>query len=91
MKGQTILVISGKNSLKIKKNTLIPASEGRVSKVDTALRYFPGHSAETASRYLRRAIHDDPLIREELAAIGVRKRVHYYTPAQIVVLDTFFA
>lgn len=91
MKGQTTFAIVGNTGLEIMKKCPINGADGRIPKSDVALRYFPGRSADTALRYLRRAIHDDPLIREELGATGLRKRVHYYTPAQIAVLDTFFA
>lgn len=64
--------------------------EGRIGKAALAMLYFPSRSADTSLRYLRRAIHDDPFLRQQLGGRGQRKHVHYYTPRQAAVLREFF-
>ncbi|MDY3091078.1 MAG: DUF4248 domain-containing protein [Porphyromonas sp.] len=65
----------------------LPLERGRMYTFrSVAVRYYPHLKPETASRYLRRLIHGDPLLLEGLMLRCYRPRQRRLTPRQIQFL-----
>ena len=67
----------------------LPPSEPRYTKFQVAMRYFPDDNFATASRKLRRWIHDDPPLNEELRRMGYHTSQKYFSQAHLEVLKEY--
>ena len=63
--------------------------EPRYTKFQVAMRYFPDDNFATASRKLRRWIHDDPPLNEELRRMGYHTSQKYFSQAHLEVLKEY--
>lgn len=59
---------------------------GLISKMELALWYCSNTSPGTAFRRLRRLIHQDPDLMNDLQALHYRKHSHILTPMQVTVI-----
>ena len=67
----------------------LPPSEPRYTKFQVAMRYFPDDNFATASRKLRRWIHDDPPLKEHLRRMGYHASQKYFSQAHLEVLKEY--
>ena len=64
-------------------------TEPRYTKFQVAMRYFPDDNFATASRKLRRWIHDDPPLYAELRRMGYHTSQKYFSQAHLEVLKEY--
>ncbi len=64
--------------------------EPRYTKFQIAMLYFPEDSYDTASRKLRRWIHDDLPLKEALLGTGYRARQRHFTETHLNLLKEYF-
>ena len=59
------------------------------TKFQIALQYYPDCSEQTASRYLRRDIHEDPALLAALRKVGYRNTRKKFSERQVQILREY--
>lgn len=67
----------------------LPPTEPRYTKFQIAMRYFPDDNFATASRKLRRWIHDDCELIDTLRKTGYHALQRHFTENQVKILNDF--
>ena len=67
----------------------LPSHEDRYTKFQIAMQYLPDLDPNTASRTLRRWIHDDIPLQKELRRMGYHASQKYFTAQQVDILHEF--